>query len=120
MGIANEKPLCVNSSTNTSRRAGPASTAPIMAAAPTRANAPIGVPGHMWIQSAPKQAPKSAPVARNGVKTPPAAPLPSIIAVTIGFKAKRANSSPTPPTPEERFVRHVLAVAEELRDTRSR
>ena len=56
-----------------------------------------GDPGHRWIHTAPKNAPNTAPVARNGVNTPPDAPLPNVRAVTRGFSANRAKKRPRPP-----------------------
>ena len=78
---------------STSPAKGACMDAPIIAAAPIKANAPTGDPGHILIHTAPRNAPNVAPVAMNGVNTPPAVPLPNVVAVTNGFKAKSAKKA---------------------------
>ena len=63
----------------------------------------------------PKRAAEDRAGASVGVNSPPDAPLPRHRAVTSGLRANSGSIRPIAAEPEERVVRHVQAVAEELR-----
>jgi len=94
MGTISSKPLWVSSSTRARPDSGACMAAPIMAAAPTMANAPDGEPGQARFHAMPSAPPRTAPVLSVGVNSPPDAPLPRHRAVTSGLSANRISIRP--------------------------
>ena len=93
IGKMKERSRLVSSMTSTTEDMGPWVVAASNAAAPTIANIPSGTPGHTKDQAAPRAPPSSAPVASEGVNSPPGTPLPKHSIVAKGFSTNKVNSN---------------------------
>src|ERR1700722_7761545 len=91
-GTMNDRSRPVNSIIRTTVEIGPWVVAARTAAAPSTANSPGGTPGQNQHQTWPNTPPSKAPTVREGVKSPPGAPLRTQRTVARGLSASRTNS----------------------------